>query len=552
MKKIRNYHIIKQLGEGGMGSVYLAEEELTERKVAIKVLHPQLTNNPQFKDRFIREAKALVRLKHPNIVNLLTLFEESGSYYMVLEYFEGETLKEMIRRRGPIPEEEVKEIAKQILDAVGHAHEADIVHRDIKPSNIIIDKNSKVGILDFGIAKMLADADYTRTGTMLGTLYYMSPEQIKGEKNIDHRTDIYSIGVTLYEMLAGRLPFETKTEISEFTRSEITIKIVNEDFPDPREYYPHISDEIISVVKKMISRVKGDRISNCKNCVDLIYGKGLDPDNKAPVVEFPILNDKTNEKQKEQNKKLKKEKVIEELNQDIKELNKELEPVNIKKRIFAGIIDNILYVGVLAYFVGFFLSSLQILGFEYSEGTHPLLPILKLFFYYDDYGYESIYSWLTKYTIYYHEVTYLYPIAIFSSIINLSFNFLRKQSIGGKIFGIIIIDKKKNTISISKLFLRTLLGNIVAVISIFILVSRYMIYTYNDQKSLLLQNSIFIEGFPNFSDFSFYLQLCLCYIGVIIFVVEFIRTIKGKERIIDKLLNTKIVNTSEIKNNKSC
>ncbi len=288
-EKLREYKLLKLLGEGGMGSVYLAREEPTERAVAIKILHPQLIANPQFKERFLREAKVLSQLNHPNISGLLTLFEEDNKLCTVMQYIEGETIKSMIKRRGPIPETEVRNILLQILDAVDYAHQKEIIHRDIKPSNILIDSQNKVSLLDFGIAKIVEDVELTKTGSMLGTLYYMSPEQIKGEKDIDLRTDIYSIGVTAYEMLAGRLPFETVTEISEYQRGKITHKIVHEDFPNPKEYYPYISDEIIKLVQLMLKRERNERPDDCRDCKKFLG-------EKDKLKEYPPIDNEQEKK----------------------------------------------------------------------------------------------------------------------------------------------------------------------------------------------------------------------------------------------------------------
>ena len=198
---LRDYQIIDELGKGGMGTVYLAEDQMLRRKVAIKVLNPILTDDAQFTERFRHEARVQASLIHSNIVTLYNFFEEDGYYCMVMEYAEGETLKEKIQKEGAIEEERALKIFRQMLEGVGYAHEKGIIHRDIKPSNIIIDSRDRVKIMDFGIAKILGDRGMTKTGTKLGTIYYMSPEQIRAEKDIDQRTDIYSLGITLYEMV---------------------------------------------------------------------------------------------------------------------------------------------------------------------------------------------------------------------------------------------------------------------------------------------------------------------------------------------------------------
>ena len=258
IEQIRDYKIIKKIGEGGMGTVYLAKDIMLEREVAIKVLNPLLTKDSQFTDRFRHEAKVQASLIHPNIVTLYNYFREGENYCMVMEYVEGDTLKQLITNTGPLPEQKVIWLLNQILEAVGFAHRKGIIHRDIKPSNILLTGDNTVKILDFGIAKILQDKGLTKTGTKMGTIYYMSPEQIKAVKDIDHRTDIYSIGVTLYEMLSGRIPFNVDTD-SDF---EIMNEIVKGEIKDPREYYPHISDWLVEVLFASVHKDRTKRIQN--------------------------------------------------------------------------------------------------------------------------------------------------------------------------------------------------------------------------------------------------------------------------------------------------
>jgi serine/threonine protein kinase len=252
VERIRDYTILSKLGEGGMGDVYLAEDTMLDRRVAIKVLNPILTQDTQFVERFRQEAKVQSSLIHPRIVSLYHFFNEGGTYCMVMEYAEGETLKSLIERMGPIPEGRALKIFGQMLDAVGYAHSKGIVHRDIKPSNIMLDGGDNVKVMDFGIAKIMGDRGMTKTGTKMGTLYYMSPEQVRAAKDIDHRTDIYSLGVTLFEMLTGRLPFNTGTD-SEF---EIMREIVESNIPDPRFIQPTISE---STARRVLLLTRKDR-----------------------------------------------------------------------------------------------------------------------------------------------------------------------------------------------------------------------------------------------------------------------------------------------------
>jgi serine/threonine protein kinase len=252
---IRDYHVIRQLGEGGMGTVYLVEEPLLDRKVAVKVLNPELMANQELVERFRQEAKVQSGLVHPGIVQLYTFFKEDGKYCMVMEYVEGETLRALIERTGPLGEARSLKIFGEVLEAVQYAHGRGVIHRDLKPSNIMISDGMTAKVMDFGIAKVLGDHGLTHTGTRMGTVYYMSPEQVLAEKTIDQRTDFYSLGITLYEMLTGKLPYNIDTE-SEF---KIMQQIVEGKIPDPRELYPHISDKTVQLLLGCIAKKKEDR-----------------------------------------------------------------------------------------------------------------------------------------------------------------------------------------------------------------------------------------------------------------------------------------------------
>ncbi len=266
--RINNYQIIRKLGEGGMGEAWLARDLVLERDVAIKFLNPLLTREPEFAERFMREARIQAKLTHSNIVSLFTFFELEEQYYMVLEYAPGITLRELIGKTGPIPEKRVLGIFHQLLEALEYAHSKGIVHRDMKPSNIMIDEshNDAVKVMDFGIARIMDDIGLTRTGTKMGTISYMSPEQVRAEKNIDQRSDIYSLGVILYEMLSGVLPFDVNTG-SEY---EIQHTIVTEPIPDPRKIYPYISEDTVKMLDWMTQK---DKESRPKNLRDIIMPK---------------------------------------------------------------------------------------------------------------------------------------------------------------------------------------------------------------------------------------------------------------------------------------
>lgn len=210
--QIGKYKLLRLIGEGGMASVYEAEHETLGSKAAIKVLNPLLSSNKQIRERFKNEARLMASLEHPNITRVLD-YEESDSHLAIaMELLPGEDLSARIRRQGKLSEAEIVRIFEQVLQGFEYAHSKGVVHRDIKPSNIFLLPNGQVKLLDFGIAKLFDNGgEMTQTGTQLGTPVYMSPEQVNAEKNIDHRSDIYSLGVTLFYALSGKAPYDSTT-----------------------------------------------------------------------------------------------------------------------------------------------------------------------------------------------------------------------------------------------------------------------------------------------------------------------------------------------------
>ncbi|HTQ55290.1 MAG TPA: serine/threonine-protein kinase [Bryobacteraceae bacterium] len=206
-KEIGNYRIVEEIGHGGMGIVYKAIETHLERPVAIKALHPQFSSNSGLVERFRAEARAQAQMNHPNIATLYTFVVQDDIAYMVMEYVDGEAFDRMVQRRGPIPPAEALPAFRQALAGIGYAHRMGILHRDLKPSNIMLNRQGIVKVMDFGLAKVMGDRSLTATGVRLGTVYYMSPEQIMN-RPADIRSDIYSLGATLYEILTGNVPFQ--------------------------------------------------------------------------------------------------------------------------------------------------------------------------------------------------------------------------------------------------------------------------------------------------------------------------------------------------------
>ena len=270
MISIPNYKIIKTLGEGGMGTVYLAEHELIGRQVAIKSLHSNLTSNEQFILRFRREAKLLASLDHPNIVRLNEYIEHEGRFFLIMEYVDGTELNSYINKvSGAIPENKLVILFSKILDAIAYAHKKGMIHRDLKPSNIIITKDEGVKILDFGIAKLVKEnKELTKSGVQVGTVRYMSPEQVRAQK-VDKLTDIYSLGVILYQMAVGKAPYNN---ISAF---DTQLKIVNESLPKAQDVYSKVSNKIQSIIDKATQKEKKDRYLNCEDFLEAINNNEL-------------------------------------------------------------------------------------------------------------------------------------------------------------------------------------------------------------------------------------------------------------------------------------
>src|SRR5690625_1331560 len=241
------YKIIKKIGSGGMAEVCLARDTILERDVAIKALRSEYINDTEFTTRFDREAQAATSLTHPNIVNIFDVGEEEDNFYMVMEYVDGLTLKEYIQQQGPIEVNEAVDIVKQIISAIAHAHDNDIVHRDIKPQNILMNSFGQAKVTDFGIAIALSATSLTQTNSILGSVHYLSPEQARGGM-ATKKSDIYSIGILFYELLTGRLPFSGQSPVS------IALKHLQSKTPSVRQYNPDIPQSVENIVLKSTAK----------------------------------------------------------------------------------------------------------------------------------------------------------------------------------------------------------------------------------------------------------------------------------------------------------
>ncbi|HEX5717135.1 MAG TPA: serine/threonine-protein kinase, partial [Thermoanaerobaculia bacterium] len=254
------YRLLREIGGGGMGTVYEAEDTRLGRRVAVKLLPPEYSRDRRAKERFLREARAAATVDHPNLCTIHDVGESDGRLYLVLSFYEGETLRDRIRR-GPLPLAEVRDVAIQVARGLARAHEAGIVHRDIKPANVILTRHGEAKILDFGIARLAGDeASLTRTGASWGTPAYMSPEQARGEP-VDQRTDVWSLGVMLYEMLAGRRPFGGDS-------MEAVVSAILTREPEPLERVrPDVPPELAHVVERALTKDPKER---CGSAAELL------------------------------------------------------------------------------------------------------------------------------------------------------------------------------------------------------------------------------------------------------------------------------------------
>jgi serine/threonine protein kinase len=255
----RNLFIKARLGEGAMGTVYLAEHtELPEKKYAIKVLKRHLTHDVSFKQRFFEEATHQAQLDHPNIVQVQDYFNLGDDYFLVLAYVDGHALSETIDAKGgPLDEKQALSIIKDVLNGLDCAHQSAILHRDVKSSNILVDRAGRARLTDFGIARQAGRTRQTEAGRVVGTPEYMSPEQVCDPGRIDHRSDVYSAGIVLFEMLTGKLPFESSSG------SAVELQQVNAPTPDPRERNPNIPSGLAKIVTKAMQKDPDERFQGC-------------------------------------------------------------------------------------------------------------------------------------------------------------------------------------------------------------------------------------------------------------------------------------------------
>ena len=255
------YEIIQSIGEGGMANVYLAHDVILDRDVAIKVLRGDLAGDEKFVRRFQREALAASSLSHPNIVEMYDVGEDHGTYYIVMEYINGKTLKQLIKKRGALTISECIDIMLQLTDGVDHAHASYIIHRDLKPQNIMIQDNGEIKITDFGIAMALNNTQLTQTNSVMGSVHYLPPEQASG-KGATVKSDIYSMGIMFFELLTGTLPFKGDNAV------EIAFKQIKDDIPSVRDIIPSIPQSVENIILKATAKNPKNRYNNAREMHD--------------------------------------------------------------------------------------------------------------------------------------------------------------------------------------------------------------------------------------------------------------------------------------------
>ncbi|MBS8263414.1 Stk1 family PASTA domain-containing Ser/Thr kinase [Mesobacillus boroniphilus] len=286
------YKIKDMIGGGGMANVYLARDMILDRDVAVKMLRLDFANDDEFIRRFHREAQSATSLAHPNIVSIYDVGEEDGLYYIVMEYVDGQTLKQYIQQHAPVPVEEALDIMKQLTSAISHAHHNHIVHRDIKPHNILVDSNGTVKITDFGIAMALSATSITQTNSVLGSVHYLSPEQARGGM-ANKKSDIYSIGIVMFELLTGRLPFSGESAVS------IALKHLQSETPSLKRWNPHIPQSVENIVLKATAKDPFHRYDNVDEMEEdlrtaletkrLNEGKFVIPEDDEATKAIPII-----------------------------------------------------------------------------------------------------------------------------------------------------------------------------------------------------------------------------------------------------------------------
>ena len=280
---VGSYKVTEKIGEGGMGAVFKGIDLMLEREVAIKMLRPELASQPQVVERFRSEAVTLAKLNHPNIATLFSFLRQGEDFFMVMEFVRGETLDSLIRRTGAMPCDRAVALLNQALDGIDHAHKMGIIHRDIKPANMMLTENGTLKVMDFGIARVLGTSRMTKQGNIVGTVEYMSPEQVRGQET-DARSDIYSLGILLYEMLTGRVPFSSDSEYD-----LMRMQIENAP-PPPRVFSAQIPQPVEQAIMRSLAKRPEARFQGAdefRNALSNVLGSIAPTIVAAPVATPP-------------------------------------------------------------------------------------------------------------------------------------------------------------------------------------------------------------------------------------------------------------------------
>ena len=278
------YELEELVGSGGMATVYRAHDRLLERPVALKILHEQFSQDAEALERFGREARAVAQLAHPNIVTVIDRGEDAGRPYIVFEYVGGENLKQLVAREGPLPVPTVIELGLQVARALEAAHGRGVVHRDVKPQNVLLADEGRAKVTDFGIARARGTEGMTLTGTIMGTSDYIPPEQARGEA-AGEPGDVYSLGVVLFELLTGRLPYEAENAVA------VAMRHVNDPVPSVRELRPDVPPRLEALVRRALAKEPRDRFASMSDLVAELEacGRGdmAPPSDGAPTMIVP-------------------------------------------------------------------------------------------------------------------------------------------------------------------------------------------------------------------------------------------------------------------------
>ena len=346
------YEIIRKIGDGGMAFVYEAKDRLLNRIVAVKVLRPEFVDDEEFLAKFKREAEAVANISHPNIVNVYDVGCDGKVNYIVMEYVDGQNLKEIIKSEGTLDEYTALDITKQIAKALGAAHKKGVIHRDIKPHNILISKEGRnVKVADFGIAKAATNSTMTNIGSIIGSVHYFSPEQAKG-KPVKNNADLYSLGIVLYEMLLGKVPFKGDSPIS------IALQHINEDIEFSSEEKTRIPQSIRTLIKKLTEKSPEDRYQSSEEVIedieyieqniDLDFIKQYDDFATTRIPPVEIIDNKTMSGKNNKNKKDKiSSKIHEQLDEEKDKKIYDRKPKRKKNKGFKGTFIGLMVLALL-------------------------------------------------------------------------------------------------------------------------------------------------------------------------------------------------------------